>query len=66
MYVVQHDKTEISAILTRVAEANAAEKKLQFGQHLRHLYKTTTPDFVTLPYERMIAGIKDKLLSLPR
>ena len=45
MYVVQHDQTKISAILTRVAEANSAEKKLQFGQHLRHLYKTTAPDF---------------------
>jgi hypothetical protein len=63
LYVVKHDKTEMSAILTRVAEANDAEKKLQFGQHLRHLYKTTAPDFVTLPYGTMIAGVEHKLSS---
>lgn len=66
MYVVKHDKTEISAILARVAQANVAEKKLQFGQHLRHLYKTTAPDFVTRPYEAMIAGVGQKLSSLRR
>jgi len=63
LYVVKHEKTEMSAILTRVAEANAAEKKLQFGQHLRHLYKTTAPDFVTLPYRTMTAGVEHKVSS---
>ena len=66
MYVVQHDKIEMSAILTKVVEANAAEKKLQFGQHLCHLYKTTAPDFVTLPYKVMIGGVEQKLSSLGR
>lgn len=63
MYVVRHNKIKISAILSRIAGANAAEKKLQFGQHLRDLYRTSAPDFVTLPYETMIRGVTQKLTS---
>ena len=61
IYVAKQEELDLSVIVKRVLEANVAEKKLQFGQHLGDLYKSTAPDFVTLPYKAVTAGITRKL-----
>jgi hypothetical protein len=63
LHVVKHQKIGLGTILAQILEANRSEKKLQFGQHLRGLYKSTFPDFVNQAYEVIITRITEKLCA---